>query len=135
MHSLAEHSRFAVAALPVASDSPERSDQLSRGDRGSRTSPLLRIRSGQFGQTRTDSFSDGENTRTYCSVTNPPQFAHSGMSGGLWYNQLYLPVTCHWSSGNVGVSTGNPVWYQRVSTLPDWKVLLKSASGDVAKHP
>jgi hypothetical protein len=45
-----------------------------RGDFASRTSPSSRTISGHFGHTRTVSIPVGANTRTYWSVTNPPQF-------------------------------------------------------------
>lgn len=50
-----------------------------RGDFASRTSFPSRTMPGQFGQTRTDSIPVGANTRTYCSVTNSPQFRQSGI--------------------------------------------------------
>jgi hypothetical protein len=48
-----------------------------RGDLASRTSLPSRTMLGQPGQTRTVSIPVGANTRTYCSVTNSPQFRQS----------------------------------------------------------
>ena len=53
-----------------------------RGERAARTSPLLRIVSGQYGQTRTWSTPVGVKTRVYAADTNVPQFCHSGI--GEW---------------------------------------------------
>jgi hypothetical protein len=70
-----------------------------RGDFASRTSPPSRSISGHCGHTRTVSIPVGANTRTYCLLTNAPQFSHSAIrselpncvmcfSGGDFFSEL-----------------------------------------------
>ena len=57
----------------------DRRDAYDRDDRASRTSAPSRSLSSQNGQTRGPLYPSGVNTRMYASVTNDPQFWHSGI--------------------------------------------------------